>query len=391
MNAPAESSSPGFEAQSPERYRAAQRCTLVSMAVNAALSVLQIVVGYFGRSQALLTDGLHTLSDLMSDFLVLFANRQGSRTADEDHPYGHRRIETAATLFLGGALLAVGVAILWNAGLRLASGAGFVTVHPATLWIALVTLAAKEALYRYLIRVAREQRSQMLAANAWHTRADAATSLVGAIGIGGNLLGYTFLDSLAAALVAFMIARMGWKLGWQALSELIDTGIDEAEVGRIRRTLLETPGVVSVHDLRTRMMAGQGLVDAHVMVEPTISVSEGHYIAESARRRVLAGHDVLEVMVHIDPEDDATTRPSAHLPGRAELLLHLAERLGPALPADARTVLHYLDGKVEAEVFLDAGAWDDPARLQDLRERAGALLAGDPWYRSVRLHRTDAR
>lgn len=370
------------------RYAAARRSTLASMAVNAALSLLQIVVGYFGRSQALLTDGIHTLSDLMSDFLVLFASHKSAAAADDQHPYGHRRMETAATLLLGAALTVVGLGILWRAGVRLTSGAAFVTVHPATLWIALATLASKEALYHYLIRVARAQRSQMLAANAWHTRADAATSLIGAIGISGNLLGYGFLDSLAAALVAFFITRMGVKLGYQALSELVDTGVAAEELAAIRRTLMGTPGVRGLHELRTRRMAGQALVDAHVLVDPRISVSEGHYIAESARQRVLASHDVLDVMVHIDPEDDAKTRPSAHLPGRDTLLAHLRERLQGVLPEPRRTVFHYLDGKVEAELFLrDTGSAEEVDRL----ERAvRSALADDPYFGAVHLHRSNA-
>jgi cation diffusion facilitator family transporter len=370
------------------RYAAARRSTLVSMAVNAALSALQILVGYFGRSQALLTDGIHTLSDLMSDVLVLFASRKGAAAADDQHPYGHRRMETAATLLLGAALTVVGLGILWRAGVRLTSGEAFATVHPATLWIALATLASKEALYHYLMGVARQQRSQMLAANAWHTRADAATSLIGAAGISGNLLGYGFLDSLAAALVAFFITRMGVKLAYQALSELVDTGVEAGELAAIRRTFLETQGVRGLHELRTRRMAGQALVDAHILVDPRISVSEGHYIAESARQRVLSGHDVLDVMVHIDPEDDALGRPSAHLPGREQLLAHLRERLGGALPRAHRTVLHYLDGKVEAELFLAAGgSREDLARAEQAIRDA---LGDDPYFRAVHLHRSDA-
>jgi cation diffusion facilitator family transporter len=371
------------------RYAAGRRSVFASMAVNTTLSVLQIAVGYAGKSQALLTDGIHTLSDLMSDFLVLFASRQSAVGADDQHPYGHRRVETAATLLLGGALMIVGLGILWRAGVRLTSGEPFPRVHPATLWIALTTLAAKEALYHYLMRVARALRSQMLAANAWHTRADAATSLIGAIGISGNLLGYTFLDSLAASLVAFFIARMGAKLGYHALSELVDTGLDAQDVARIRQTLLATPGVRGLHDLRTRRMAGQALVDAHVLVDPRISVSEGHYVAETARRRVLADSDVLDVMVHIDPEDDRMVEPSAHLPGRHELLVHLAGRLAVTLPPVQKTVFHYLDGKVEAEIFL-AGESVTASELAHLRGRIDKILKDDPYFRTVQLHQSGA-
>lgn len=381
-----------IEAATPERFRAAQRCTLVSVGVNSLLSVLQITVGSYGQSRALVADGIHTLSDLLSDFLVLFANRHGAKAADEQHPYGHQRIETAATFLLGAGLLLVGLSILWNAGLRLQSGQASQSVHPVTLVIALVTLAAKESLFHYLVGVARKLRSPMLAANAWHTRADAATSLVGALGIGGNLLGFTFLDTLAAALVAFMIARMGWKLGFQALSELIDTGVGEQEVAAIRETLLTTPGVRGIHELRTRKMAGQALVDAHLMVDPKISVSEGHYIAESARRRLLAQHRVLDVLAHVDPEDDTLAWTSSYLPSRDDLLRYLQERLGETFPPACKMVLHYLEGKVDAEIFLEPGTWDEAGRMNELRRKIAALVeADDEYFRSVHLHRTHAQ
>ncbi|HQT26002.1 MAG TPA: cation diffusion facilitator family transporter, partial [Burkholderiales bacterium] len=295
--------------QSPQeadstRYHAARKSTLISIAVNVVLTVLQILAGFFGHSQGLMADGLHSFSDLLSDFLVLIANRHGTRGADEDHPYGHARIETATTLILGILMGVMGLALLYAAGSRLQHPHLVQQVHLMALWVALTTLAAKELLFRYMIAVAKRVRSQMLVANAWHSRSDAASSLVVSVGIAGNLAGYTFFDLMAAALVAFMIVRMGWQLGYEAFSELVDTGLSEEDVAEIRATLDSTPGVKGLHELRTRKMGNQALVDAHIMVDPRISVSEGHFIAESARSRVLQHHDVLNVMVHVDPEDD---------------------------------------------------------------------------------------
>ena len=373
-----------------ERYAAAQKCTWVSVAVNLLLTVLQLVVGYFGRSQALIADGLHSLSDLLSDFLVLVANRQGSRRADADHPYGHARFETAATLLLGAALAVLGASLLVAAGLRLQHPEELQQVHPATFWIALLTLCAKEGLFRYLMAVAKRVRSQLLAANAWHSRSDASSSLVVLVGIGGNLLGYTFLDLMAAAVVGMMIARMGIKLAWEALAELTDTGLSAEEVEAIRQTLVGTSGVRGLHELRTRKMADNALVDAHVLVDPGISVSEGHYIAESARQAVLKHHHVTDVMVHIDPEDDMQARPNAHLPDRGSLLAYLAERLGEADLAANRVVLHYLDGKVDAELYLQAGR-QDGARADALQARCDELARDDRWFRSIQVHRSYAQ
>jgi cation diffusion facilitator family transporter len=380
----------GIDPQNLERYQAAQKVTWVSVAVNIVLTILQVVVGYFGRSQALMADGLHSLSDLLSDFLVLFANRHGSRSADSSHPYGHARIETATTLILGVFLVGLGVALLWGAGVRLQTPNALQKVHVATLWIGLLTLIAKESLFRYMMAVAKRLRSQMLMANAWHSRSDAASSLVVVLGIAGNLAGFTFLDLLAATLVAFMIARMGWKMAYEALSELVDTALDDAAVEAIRQTLINTPGVLGLHDLRTRKMADQALVDAHVLVDPKISVSEGHYIAETARHRVLKHHDVLDVMVHIDPDDDAKVKPSAHLPDRKQLLHRLEHGLNGMLPATDKVILHYLSGQVEAEIFLPHAFCIQPDKLNALKAAAEKLLEEDRLFRAIHLHKCDA-
>jgi len=383
--------SAAFEPAHPERFAAARKSTWVSIFINLLLTFLQVVAGYFGRSQSLMADGLHSLSDLLADIMVLFANRHGNRHADARHPYGHARIETAATLVLGAALAALGVGLLIAAGMRLQHPASVQAVHPFTFWIALIALAAKEGIFRYMLAVATRVRSQMLAANAWHARSDAASSLVVLIGIAGNLLGYTFLDLVAAAVVGMIIAHMGGKFALAALAELIDTGLSEEEVAAIRETLLSTPGVRGLHELRTRKMADSALVDAHIMVDPKISVSEGHYIAETARQAVLRKHEVMDVMVHIDPEDDLLAKSNANLPSRGELLKHLGQRLGNALPAHYRAVLHYLDGHVDAELFLEAGhAWNEE-KTRHLRAKCADVATDDPYFRSIQLHSTHAQ
>ncbi len=380
-----------FEPADPERFAAARKSTWISIWVNLLLTLLQLIVGFFGKSQALMADGLHSLSDLLADIMVLFANRHGNRHADANHPYGHARIETAATLILGAILVILGVTLLITAGIRLQSPQHLQAVHPMTLWVALFTLLVKEGLFRYMLAVARRVRSQMLVANAWHARSDAASSLVVVVGIGGNLLGYTFLDLVAAAVVGGMIAYMGSKFALAALTELVDTGLATEEVAAIRATLEATPGVRGLHELRTRKMADNALVDAHIMVDPKISVSEGHYIAEAARLSVLAHHHVMDVMVHIDPEDDLQAQPNAHLPHRAALLAHLAQRLGDDLPLGKRTMLHYLDGKVDADLFLDPADYHDPARIAALQRKCGEITADDAYFRSIDLYCTHAQ
>jgi cation diffusion facilitator family transporter len=377
--------SAAFEPAHPVRFAAARKSTWVSIFVNLALTIFQVLAGFFGKSQSLMADGMHSLADLLSDVLVLFANRHGSKHADAEHPYGHARIETAASLILGASLAALGIGLLIAAGMRLQHPEQVQAVHPVTLWVAIVALAAKEGMFRYMLAVAQRVRSQMLVANAWHARSDAASSLVVIIGIVGNLLGYVFLDLVAAAVVGVMIAYMGIQFAKDALTELIDTGLDEAEVRAIRNTLKAVPGVIGLHELRTRKMADNALVDAHIIVDPKISVSEGHYIAEAARSAVLKRHHVVDVMVHIDSEDDAQARPNSHLPQRHLLLAHLANRLGVALPPSTHIVLHYLGGKVEAELLFDT-----QVHLDELHNKCMAITANDPYFRSIHLYQGGA-
>jgi cation diffusion facilitator family transporter len=149
--------------------------------------------------------------------------------------------------------------------------------------------------------VAKEVKSSMLVANAWHARSDAASSLVVGVGIAGNLLGYPIFDPIAALVVGLMVTKMGWEFGWDALHDLMDRSADEAEVVAIQHTLLETPGVKNAHDIKTRKMGDMIVVDAHIEVDATITVEAGHDIAVEARRRVMQRHRVLNLMAHVDP------------------------------------------------------------------------------------------
>jgi hypothetical protein len=237
-----------------------------------------------------------------------------------------------------------------------------------------------------MLAVAQRLRSQMLIANAWHARADAASSLVVAVGIGGSLMGYRYLEPLAAALVGFMIVRMGLKLAYAALRELIDTGVAPEEVARIRASVMATPGVLDVHELRTRRMAQRVLVDAHVRVDARISVSEGHRIAELARHRVrLAHEDVLDVLVHVDTEEDEGLGAGRHLPSREALVQEIADILGPGVPQAERAVLHYVGERVEADVFLPLAWCADEARLAPLERRIAERVAASGHWRGIAL------
>jgi len=300
-----------MESDTVERYHASRRVALTSMATNTFLSVAQVIIGVLGHSQALVADGMHTLSDLFSDVLVLVAVKHGAKDADEEHPYGHGRIETAATLLLSAVLTAVGFGIAVSAAMRLVDPGRLVTPSVVTLAVALLTILSKEGLYRYTVAVAKRQRSNLLLASAWHHRSDAFSSIIVAVGIAGSLSGLRYLDPLAAIVVAAIIVKMGIGIGWRAVRELVDTGLDAEQLRHVREIILGVHGVRALHSLRTRHSGGRTLVDVHILVDHNLSVSEGHHISETVRLQLMQRvEDISDVMVHIDAEDDETATPS---------------------------------------------------------------------------------
>ncbi len=296
------------EAGAGERQTAALRSTMVSVLVNTALTIVQFIIGVFGNSAALVADAVHSLSDLLSDFIVLIANRHSSKGPDDKHPYGHYRFETAASLAIGVLLILVGLSMVWSGYIKLTRAATLPPVHELALLTALITLLAKELLFRYLLRVGNRVRSTMLVANAWHARSDAASSLVVALGIGASLAGFPLADPLAALIVGLMITRMGWRFFYNAFDDLMDSGVDAATEERIRKLLLETPGVLGIHGLKTRKMGDMIWVEVDLEMNGELTILAGHEIAAEARRRVMAQEAVLDVMTHFDP----VVRPPGH-------------------------------------------------------------------------------
>lgn len=373
----------GLDTTHPVRYIASRRVTLVSVVLNIVLTAAQMVVGIIGQSQALVADAVHTLSDLITDVMVLFALKHSAKAADEEHPYGHGRIETATTLLLGALLLAVGVGIAFGAGARFLDAEPFVVPAAITLWVAVITLLAKEGLYRYTLRTATRFDSDMLRANAWHHRSDAISSLIVVVGIGGSLVGWPYLDAVAAILVAAMVVKIGFGLAWRALRELIDTGLGAEDLAAIRSTINTVSGVRALHMLRTRQVAGQAFVDVHILVDPRVSVSEGHRISEAVRLKLIAEvGPVTDVMVHVDSEEDQTPAPEPATPSRDELTKRLAQyfRDIPEARLIERTTLHYIKGRVDVELLLPLVTVD---KAPELARRFAAATKNDPDIRSI--------
>jgi cation diffusion facilitator family transporter len=371
------------------RREASGKVAIVGALVNITLSIVKVVVGILGYSQALIVDGIHSLSDLMTDILVLFASRHAAHGPDENHPYGHGRFETAATLALGAFLVLIAGGIMWDSVERLMHSGEAQTPKTIALYAALFSIVANEVLYWYTISVARRIKSELLRANAWHHRSDAISSIVVLIGVGGAMLGHLWLDLAAALIVGFMVAKIGWDLGWGAMRELVDESLEEDKVEQIRNLITAIPGVRSLHMLRTRRQGHEAMADVHVQVSPWISVSEGHMISIAVEEQIKANiEEISDVTVHIDPEDDETAPTCKGLPLREDVLekLQQAWKTLKCLGREERILLHYLGGKIDLEVFFPLHCYISAENAEELQRKMEQALTRYPEFRRLRLY-----
>ncbi|MBN2162639.1 MAG: cation transporter [Pontiellaceae bacterium] len=286
--------------------REAKQITIIGMVVNLVLSAAKFALGILGHSQAVIADAVHSLSDMATDLLVLFGIKIWSAPADERHPYGHQRIETIVTLLISILLAVVAFEIGWSAIERLGEPGNkppllFAVIGP------LVSMIAKEILFRKTRAVGKRIHSSALIANAWHHRSDALSSVPALVTVGISAVNpeWAFLDALGAVLVAGLIIKVAWEIAFPALSDLSERGADDDEVRAIRRLTNSINGVCSVHRIRTRRLGAGWFVDLHVMVDGDLSVREGHDIATAVQHLLLEeGPAVADVTVHIEPEDD---------------------------------------------------------------------------------------
>jgi cation diffusion facilitator family transporter len=366
---------------------AKKNITVIGGVVNLVLSILKIGFGWLGQSHALIADGFHSLSDLLSDGLVYYASHHAGHEADEEHPYGHARFETLATVILGSLLVAVAGAIIWGAIARFFNDE-VITHGWLIIVIAILSVLAKEVMFHLTMRTARETRSDLLKANAWHHRSDAISSFVVLIGVGLEMAGFHYFDSIAALIVGLMVVKIGVDLVLGASKELVDTALDADVVEQIKQVILSISGVRELHFLRTRKMGETALVDVHILVDPKISVSEGHLISETVRLSLINEvENIGEVMVHIDPEDDEMYSPSVALPLRKELLMQL-DKAWEGLPEKANIKdinLHYLEGNVEVEIVLPLDTMRNIDQAEELSEKFIGKTLMMPQVESVKV------
>ncbi len=279
------------------------RAGWIGLVCNLLLFAFKGVAGIVGHSQAVLADAVHSLSDIATDFAIIFGARLWSAPADDDHPHGHGRIETLITVVIGLALCAVAIGIGLHAirGLR---------DEPATapsviaLVAALVSIVVKEILFRWTAWVGRRANSPALVANAWHHRSDAFSSIPAAAAVGVALIDpeWAVVDRVGAIVVCLLILQAAWRILRPAIDQLIDAGAPAAERRRIEKLALEVDGVEAAHAVRTRYVGSELAVDLHVEVDGGLSVGEGHAIARAVRRKLVEdGPHVTDAVVQVEP------------------------------------------------------------------------------------------
>ena len=344
----------------------AARVTLVGMWLDLLLGALKVFGGMTTASFALVSDGIHSLTDAASDIFVLVVSHFAHDAPDQEHPYGHGRFEAIGTIIMGMLFFAIAAVLLYDSYLRLRSGVPI----PAPSWGGLViagfSIASKEWIYHYTMHTANRLNSSLLRANAWHSRTDAISSVAVMIGIIGAQQGLPWLDVVAAMFVAIIIAKIGWELCFDSLKELVDTAIPEEHQVRIRDAIMQIPGVHKVTSLRSRQSGGKILLEAQIQVDPRISVSEGHQLGEACTKSVMDKFsNINDVVMHIDAESHDVNEVSG-LPLRHEIVAQITDRWQHLLDdTDIKNIdLHYLGSGIEVDLYLVAREVDDKTSRQ---------------------------
>lgn len=338
------------------REKEALKVTIVGAGIDFILGVLKVIVGVLANSHALLIDGIHSFSDLLSDGLVIVVTKLSHAHPDEEHPYGHGRIETVGTAALGAFLMALACVLLYDGITRLTHWRQIDRPGYLALVAAAISIFGKEIIYRYTYWVGKRIDSELIKANAWHSRSDALSSLAVFFGIAGaTVFKWPWLDLIAALVVAIMIGKVGWSFIYQSTQQLIDRGLDRKTLKAIKTRMKKYPGVVDFHNLRSRMIGHQVFLDVNLQVDPLITVSEGHEISHAVAKD-LARHfpKIADITIHADFENDMIDRyhtvRASDLPLRDEVLGCLQPVLS-RLPKDAERIdLHYINGKITIEI-----------------------------------------
>lgn len=298
-----------------EYQRQVALITWLGLACNVLLAAGKIAAGVLGHSRAVLADGVHSLTDLATDLAVLIGVRFWSRPADENHPHGHQRIETLVTLAIALALAVTALGLGYD-GLSSIRNKDFHKPGWIAFGAAMASLVVKEILFQVTRKKARMLNSSALMANAWHHRSDAFSSIPAAlaVAVGALFPDWAFVDSIGALIVCLLILKASMDIAWPALNQLSDRAAPPEATSSITSVILATPGVVATHAVRTRYLGSSLQVDCHVMVEPEITVRQGHDIAKAVRERLINDDpnvgdlNIVDVVVHVEPVEEPGSR-----------------------------------------------------------------------------------
>lgn len=285
-----------------ERYKQGKKVSIISLVTNVLLAILKVIVGFVFSSKALIADGFHSISDVVSTVIILMSMRISKTPPDQDHPYGHGKAESIATIILGLILIITGVFLIKDAVISIINNQIAV---PGTLvlWVAALSILVKELLYRYTVKIGKEINSKGLIADAHHHRSDALSSVAALIGAAGARLGYPILDPVAGLVVSSLIIKVGVEILLDAIDDLMDAVPNPNKVNEIMSDVEDISEVITVGDIKLRSYGPYLYVDVDIVVNDELTVIEGHKIAVNVKEYIIENHDrVQEVMVHVDPK-----------------------------------------------------------------------------------------
>ncbi len=293
-----------------DTVRTIRKVTIVGIWINAVLVALKLIFGYWGHSDALVADGYHSMSDFITDFIVIAFVAASYKKADSGHPYGHGKYETIATVLIGLILLGVGAFIGYDGISTLAKALRGETLprpEVLTLYIAIASIALKEFCFRYTLRYGRRLNSSALIANAWHHRSDAISSVATLVGVSFAIFmgaKWRIMDPIASIIIAVMICISAVKIAMPSLAELLETSLPDEVIKKMRDCIKEVPGVMKVHNLRARKNGHSSIIDVNIHVDPDITVREGHKIATAVEHKLIKefGKDLI-IYVHTEPQN----------------------------------------------------------------------------------------
>jgi len=287
---------------SEERFRIGMKISKETIIVNILLSAIKLFAGIIGRSGAMIADSIHSLSDVLSTIAVMWGLKLAKQPADEDHPYGHEKMEPVMAKILASILLITALLIGFNGIKSVINGT---TVIPAkiALYAAILSIIIKEWMYRYTVIGAKKIQSSALMADAWHHRSDAFSSIGTLIGIFGARMGYPILDPIAALVICIIITKVAINIYKQAIDQLVDHCADAKTIENIKNEIENTIGVINIDELKTRISANRLYVDVEICVNRNLSVCEGHEIAECVHNTIEnLDNRIKHCMVHVNPD-----------------------------------------------------------------------------------------